>query len=242
VVQQAVILAGGFGKRLGVLVEKTPKPLLPVGGRPFLDYLIWNLKRQGISRIILSIGYKGKKITEYYNNNPTSDIEIICLQEPRPLGTAGALKYAASELDNEFLVINGDSLFDVDYEILFKYMHNFSETMLVMAVLHVSNAGRYGQVIINDAMVMGFVEKTAIEQSGIINGGVYAMKNQVLNMIPNGNYSLENNLFPSLASKGLLMAKQCDEYFIDIGVPEDFNHAQKELPLWMNKNNINLKR
>lgn len=231
-VQQVVILAGGLGTRLGKLTENTPKPMLLVGGYPFIDYLIWKLKSHGIRNIILSTGYRSDKVTKYFNNNHINGLNVTCLKEPKPIGTGGALKFASSQLDSEFLVINGDTLFDIDYVDLYRLLHATNGVIVAMAIRQVSDASRYGQVITDGVKVKGFGEKAENQFEGNINGGVYMMKNKVLDMISEGESSLEHDLFPRLASEGLLVANQCDGYFIDVGIPNDFKRAQIELPLW----------
>ena len=114
-VRQAVILAGGFGTRLGVLTKDIPKPMLPIGRYPFVDYLVTNLKYQGIHDIVFSTGYHADVIEAFYGAGVSQEVNITCVQEPEPLGTGGALKFIDSYLDSLFLVFNGDSLFDIYY-------------------------------------------------------------------------------------------------------------------------------
>ena len=113
--RQALILAGGKGTRLGEITQETPKPLLLVAGKPFIEHLIISLKKQGIKNIIISTGYKSEKFEEYISNNPFEGIEIKCIPEPEPLGTGGAVKFIEEHLRSSFLVLNGDTIFNIKF-------------------------------------------------------------------------------------------------------------------------------
>ena len=231
-IKQALILAGGLGSRLGGLTKETPKPMLLVGGRPFIEYLIWNLKRQGINKIVISIGHKAKKFINYIESELKYIENIVYVQEYEPMGTGGAVKLASSELDSEFLVINGDSLFDLDYMNLIKFSKEFPNSMVAVALRQVTDNSRYGKILIDGEKIKEFIEKKDINNNNLINGGVYVIKKEVLELIPDGNSSLEHDLFPKLAHHELIIGKKCDGYFIDIGIPLDYNRSQIELPKW----------
>jgi len=233
VLQQAVILAGGLGTRLGVLTKDVPKPMLLVGEHPFIEYLIWNLGCQGIREVVLSVGYKADKFSCYFGNNKYG-VTLTYSQEPEPLDTGGALKFAYSKLDSEFLVINGDSLFDINYLNLYNLLQTSCQTMVAMALRYALDVSRYGLVATDGLKVVGFTEKHNGKIDGFINGGVYVMNKRVLKILPEIKFSLESDLFPRLAYEGGLVAKKYDNYFIDIGIPSDYKRAQKELPLWKN--------
>ena len=110
-ISQAIILAGGLGTRLGEITTKTPKPMVLVNKKPFLEFLVFNLKRHGITKIIFSTGYLSEKISDYFGDGSSYGLNFIYVDENEPLGTGGALKFASSFLDKEFLVLNGDSFF-----------------------------------------------------------------------------------------------------------------------------------
>ena len=236
--RQAVILAGGLGTRLGELTRETPKPMLLVDGRPFAEYLVRNLKRQGIKKIIFSTGHYADQVINFFGDGSNYGVNISCIEEPEPLGTGGALKFLAKHLDAEFFVINGDSLFDVNYIKLSNLLSKLPEALVAMALRYNLYSSRYGQVICNGILVTDFSEKGVKNSPTFINGGVYAMKKKVLDLLPEDSSSLEKDLFPKIALNSQLLGQKFDGYFIDIGVPNDFQRIQSELPKWIKKHHI----
>jgi|APSaa5957512535_1039671.scaffolds.fasta_scaffold32567_3 NDP-sugar pyrophosphorylase family protein len=232
-IKQAVILVGGKGSRLGKITKETPKPLLTVAGRPFLDYLLWNLKRYKFNSVILSSCFCSDEVYKYVKNFHIHGIDIICLDEKEPLGTGGAIRFSAPYLESEFIVINGDSLFDVNYNTLFDLLLKSPRSLAVMALREVSDNGRYGSVVTKGGLVVKFSEKDK-KYSGVINGGVYAFKRKVIDFLPDGPSSLEKDLFPLLVQHRLLMSHKWNNFFIDIGIHSDLSKAQIEVPLWFN--------
>jgi NDP-sugar pyrophosphorylase family protein len=226
---QALILAGGIGSRLGDLTALTPKPVLDVAGRPFLAYLLWNLKRHGITRIILSVGYRSDTIMKIVGDGSMYGVEITYVIEPERLGTGGGVRFAADHLDDEFLVLNGDTLFDFNY--LDLQCHMQDESLAVIALRRVDDVFRYGSILLEDGKIRAFGEK-AKSGEGIINGGVYLLKKPVLDFLPEGASSLERDLFPKLAATAQLGGIVYSGYFLDIGLPATFLKAQTELPAW----------
>ncbi len=230
---QAVILIGGLGTRLGTLVEQTPKPLLPVAGKPFLDYLLQNLSRHGFTRILLLAGYKAEVVKAYYG--PDSDaakrfgLSITVMVEESPLGTGGALLAAQENLTENFLLLNGDSLFDFNYlDLILPLPNEGSPPLITMALRHVEDARRYGLVETDDKQrITAFREKPKKCQAGLVNAGVYWVNRAILNWIPQGKVSLEQDIFPKIVQQGRLRAKTYVGFFIDIGIPEDLAHADR---------------
>ncbi|MBF0162734.1 MAG: D-glycero-beta-D-manno-heptose 1,7-bisphosphate 7-phosphatase [Magnetococcales bacterium] len=233
-IKQAVILVGGRGTRLGSLTSQMPKPLLPVADRPFLDYLLWNLSRHGVAEIVLSCGHLGEQIAAYCNAKPSGKGSLRCCIEPTPLGTGGALRFLAAELHDHFLLLNGDSIFDINYLDLILPSEPPSQTA-VLGLRHVDNAARYGRVETDGMTITRFLEKDPIPHPGWINAGVCWMDRRLLERLPAGVSSLEQDLFPRLAAEGRLLGKAYAGYFIDIGVPEDYQRAQQELPSWQHR-------
>ena len=231
--KQALILAGGFGTRLGKLTEETPKPMLLVDKRPFVEYLVVNLKKCGIHNIIFSTGYFSKKIINFFGDGSAYGINISYVEERNPLGTGGAVKNAYSYLDSEFLVLNGDSLFDINYKILSDLLRADENALVSIALRETEDVSRYGCVKISGLYVKAFNEKSLNKASGLINGGVYLMKKEVLDFFSEGKSSLEEDWFPKLADMNKLLGKKIDGYFIDIGILDDFNRSQTELPVWV---------
>ncbi|MCB4768723.1 HAD-IIIA family hydrolase [Ancylobacter sp. Lp-2] len=236
---QALILCGGLGTRLGDLTAATPKPMLPVAGRPFLDHLIQEVARYGITRIVLLAGRFGEQIVDAFDGKRLYGADIEVLVEPAPLGTGGALAFAGPRLDDEFLLLNGDSWIDAD---LVRFARAFREAKAAepglaaqMLLQHVPDAGRFGSVTLDGHHVRAFLEKSPERagKPGLINAGVYLLTREILDLIPAGTAcSLEADVLPRLVAAGRVAAvpAPAGSYFIDIGVPETFARVQEELP------------
>lgn len=239
-VKQAAILIGGKGTRLGDAVRHTPKPLLEVCGRPFVEHVMLNLRRFGFTDFLLLAGYHAAVVDEKYGAHSRFAEElratITVVVEPSPLGTGGALRYAREFLRDEFLLLNGDSIFDFNYLDLTCSLDDEPDNWLCrVALLEVHNATRYGFVEIEGARVRAFREKPAAPQSGLINSGVYWLKSRVLDYVLETPCSLEQEIFPALAQDGCLFGRKYNGYFIDIGIPEDLEAARADLVHRMRK-------
>jgi D-glycero-alpha-D-manno-heptose 1-phosphate guanylyltransferase len=225
---KAVLLVGGLGTRLRSVVPSTPKPLAAVGGKSFLELLVRQLRNQGITNLVMCTGYLGEQVHSEFGDGRLWDVAIEYSQERGPLGTAGAVKLAQAHLRDvpEFLVMNGDSFLEVDFDQLTQF-HREHGGLVSMAVLEVGNAARYGTVQMEaQGRVIGFSEKTGCEASGVVNGGVYVFDRAVLEYIPEGPASLERDVFPRILHRGVYALKQ-QGMFIDIGTPEDYERAQQ---------------
>jgi len=223
----AVLLVGGLGTRLQPVLPSTPKPLAPVGGVPFLELLVLQIRSQGIRRLVLCTGHRAEQIEEVFGDGRKWDVAIEYSRESRPLGTAGALKLAERLLLPwaEFLVMNGDSFLEFEFP-RFQRFHREHGGLVSIAVRRVPDASRYGTVQLDPRQrVIGFMEKKNAAAPGIVNGGVYLFKRAVLEHIPDGPASLENDTFPRLLDHGVYAAEQ-GGMFIDIGTPEDYRRAQ----------------
>jgi D-glycero-D-manno-heptose 1,7-bisphosphate phosphatase len=218
---------GGLGARLKHLTRATPKPLIDVAGRPFLDTLIEEAARQGFNDILLLGGYLSQQLTARYDGKTLRGASVHVLAEPEPLGTGGALKFALPRLAPKFLLANGDTFFDINLRALVK---DLPEGGAVMALRNDIEGARYGRVGLEDGMVRGF-HAPGERARGPINGGIYALDRTVVAaLIGAGPSSLEGAVFPRLARDGMLRGRICDNYFIDIGIPEDLERARSELP------------
>ncbi len=227
---QAIILAGGQGTRLRPLVGDIPKPMAPVAGRPFLEYLLVQLRRAGIELITISAGYRAGDIEAHFGRGDRLGVRLEYSVEDEPLGTAGALKLAASRLAGDrWLALNGNSLLDIPLDNL-GHAHTQARAILTMALAHVDDAGRYGRVeLAADGAVTSFAEKNDAGRPGLINGGVYVIERRALDGVPAGSFvSLERELLPSLLGHGL-RGVAYDAFFIDIGVPDDYRRAQESV-------------
>ncbi len=230
-VGQHVILVGGKGTRLGDKTLTTPKPLMPVGGRPFLDHLIARAAAQGAEEILLLAGHLGDQIVRRYDGGHEGGAAIRVLVEPSPMGTGGALTVARDHLRPRFAMSNGDSLFAVDIAAL-AATPDSGPWLGRLALRQRADTGRAGVVTLDGAVITAFLERGP-GGPGLINGGVYVLDRGILDHIPDGPCSLEADIFPTLARRGLLQGVVVDGFFIDIGVPEDLARAQTEVPAFL---------
>ena len=223
----AIILAGGMGTRLRSVVPDLPKPMAPISGRPFIEYLMDYWSSQGVTRFILSVGYKKDAIISHFGREYRS-IPVSYAIEREPLGTGGGLLHAARGLDDPFLVLNGDTLFKVDLSELKKF-HESHKSSWTFALFRSSETKRYMGMEINTNQ-----EITALRVSGdgndcLVNGGVYMVERASLaDLMPieNQKCSLEDELLPLLKDRGeRFYGLESPGVFLDIGVPEDYSRA-----------------
>ena len=235
-IKEAIILAGGLGTRLRSVIADKPKCMAPVDGKPFLHYLIHFLQKQGIENFIISVGYMHEIIEDFLKENYTELNYKISL-ENEPLGTGGAIKLACKKSSQKnILVCNGDTLYKIDCNSLSKF-HEHAESVCTLSLKPMNNFDRYGVVELNeDQSVKSFKEKQ-FYKSGLINGGVYALnvieflKENLPDKFSFEKDYLEKNVQQQTNKKGRFYAKVQDEYFIDIGIPEDYERAQAELKI-----------
>jgi D-glycero-D-manno-heptose 1,7-bisphosphate phosphatase len=232
-VRQAVCLVGGRGTRLGALTDETPKPMLEVGGRPFLDYIVHEARRFGLKQLLLLTGYKSQAIEERYDGVRFGDLEVRVVVEPSPAGTAGALRNAADALDDTFFLMNGDSYFDLNWLALVPSLSR-PGWHLHAALASGIEGSRYGRVALDgDGRIRGFRPDGPSGQP--INAGIYLVRRALLDEIKAIPCSLEREVLPSLAERGLLLGTARPGDFIDIGIPDDFARAQDLLPSFMHR-------
>ncbi len=220
----AVILVGGEGTRLRPLTYDTPKPMLPIANRPFLEHQIAHLRRHGVDRIRLACGYRPDAIQAHFGDA----LEYVV--EPEPLGTGGAIAHAARGLGETFVVANGDVLTDLDLTALVGF-HRERGARMTLALHPVADPSRYGVVVTAaDGAVEAFVEKPApgTVASSTINAGTYVVEPGVLELIPVGQkVSVEYDVFPRLVGAGLY-AQSSAGYWRDIGTPASYLGANLE--------------
>jgi D-glycero-alpha-D-manno-heptose 1-phosphate guanylyltransferase len=222
----AIILAGGLGTRLRAVVADRPKVLAPVAGRPFLTYLLDQLARTGIRRVVLSTGHLAEQFAELIGQE-YHGLQIAYAEESDPLGTGGAIKFAGQSTDSlHVLVMNGDSYFDAD---LAAYMnwHRAGGQDVSLLLVEVPDASRFGTVELrpDGAHVAAFLEKQPHEVPGRINAGVYLLRREMLMRIPDGRCSIERDVFPKWLDEFDVRAWVTDGEFIDIGVPSDYERS-----------------
>lgn len=233
---EAIILAGGPGTRLRSIVPDVPKPMAPIGGRPFLEYLLRYWEGQGVSRCVLAVGYKGDCIRDHFGGRFGS-LEIEYAVEESLLGTGGGLLNATGFLKSRgpFLILNADTYYEVGLADLCRF-HDERGADLTMAVFRRGVNDRYGAVqITGDGRIKLFLNRHAAGQAGgLINGGVYLSAPQIWRgfRAPGAleKVSLETDLFPALLQQNArLYAFEAEGTFVDIGVPEDYQQAQRLL-------------
>jgi len=222
---EAIVLAGGLGTRLQSVVSDVPKPMAPIGDKPFLEFILKYLKRNGITRVVLSVGYKWETIQEYFGNN-FEDIELVYSVENEPLGTGGAIHMAMKLVqEQEVFIINGDTFFDIDIAKLSLE----GESKLQLSLKPMVDFDRYGCVEVDSRdNVTDFTEKT-YRKSGNINGGIYLVLNNIFDDFELSDKFSFEELMQNNIEKLQISAKIFDNYFIDIGIPEDYKKAQEEI-------------
>ncbi|MFH1368244.1 MAG: nucleotidyltransferase family protein [Elusimicrobiota bacterium] len=222
-----VILCGGKGTRLHSVVSDRPKPMAEVAGKPFLDYLIFNLVDNGIKQIILSTGFMSGFIRKYYAGKDMG-AEIIISEEKEPLGTAGALKLAEPLIKSDpFFVLNGDSICFERLEVILNF-HLLKNAEITILLSRAENTADYGSISLNNnSRITGFAEKRHSSGSGLVNAGVYVFSKNALTALPAcKSLSLEHDVFTA-SEKIYGVATEND--FIDIGTAERYISAGKFL-------------
>jgi len=226
---EAVVLAGGLGTRLKHLLPDLPKSMAPVNNRPFLEYLFDSLIKQGIKKVILSVGYKHEVIIEHFKDKYKS-LHIIYAVENEPLGTGGAIAYSFTfAAGDQVFVLNGDTLFPAVLKEL-EDIHFSKNASLTIVLRYLSDLSRFGSVITDkENRITAFAEKRQNAGSGYINGGIYLInKNLFSRNDISGKFSFEKDVMEKYLSTEKFYAIPSDAYFIDIGVPEDYARAQEE--------------
>ena len=226
---KAIVLAGGLGTRLASITSDIPKPMARIGSRPFLEYLLDYLIGQGTEEAVLAVSYKWEIIREHFGS-VYRGMPLKYSVEDEPLGTGGAIRQALeSLLDDEVVVLNGDTLFHVDLEDMANN-HRISGAQLSMALKRVADSGRFGCVEVSgDSEITNFQEKSA-GGPGWINGGVYMLNRGLFADFPMpGRFSFEQDLVEPNKDRVKPSAFLSDAYFIDMGIPEDYERAQREI-------------
>jgi mannose-1-phosphate guanylyltransferase len=222
---QALILAGGEGTRLRPLTSTVPKPVVPLANRPHISFMIDWLRRHGVDDVILSCGFMADGVRAVLGDGEELGVRLRYVEEPKPLGTGGALRYAGELLDERFLMLNGDILTDIDLSAQLR-QHEQTGARATLALFAVEDPSAYGLVRRNDDLsVSEFLEKPSSDEidSNLINAGAYVLERSILDrMAPAGNnISIERDVFPALVGDGLY-GFEADGYWLDIGTPQGY--------------------
>jgi mannose-1-phosphate guanylyltransferase len=226
---QALILVGGEGTRLRPLTSTMPKPVVPLVDQPFISYMLEWLRSHGVDEVILSCGFMSDGVRRVLGDGASLGVSLRYLEEPRPLGTGGALKFAQGLLQERFLMLNGDILTDIDLTAQLE-QHERTGARATLALIAVEDPSAYGLVRRHhDGSVAEFVEKPGAEQqidTNLVNAGAYILERDVLDEMPPAGttLSIEREVFPRLVDHGLF-GFEANGYWLDIGTPERYLQA-----------------
>ena len=223
---EIIILAGGFGTRLRSVISEIPKVLAPIKEKPFLEHMLKNFQNNGITRVIMAVGYKKEYIQEYFGNN-YGNMEIAYSIENKPLGTGGAIKKALSLCNEENVIVtNGDVFTEINYKELLEH-HKNSQGDISLVIKEMKNFDRYGSVKIKDGRIIEFCEKKKMEK-GFMSVGCYVFsKHTLLEFEDDTNFSIEKDFFEKEVNSLYFTPYIYKGQFIDIGIPEDYELAQQ---------------
>lgn len=226
---KALVLVGGEGTRLRPLTLTTPKQMLPVAGVPMIERVLGHLLSEGFDEVVLSMGYRPDAFLDAYPDGRCAGVAVEYAVEPAPLGTAGAIKFAATEagVDGPFLVVNGDVICEIDIRALIAF-HGDRNALATIALTPAADPSRFGVVPIDSSgRVIAFIEKPPADEAptNLINAGIYVLDPEVLDRIPEGRVSIERETFPALVDEQRVYALASDALWIDIGTPESFLEA-----------------
>jgi len=226
-ITEAVILAGGFGTRLQTVVKDIPKPMASVNGKPFLSYILDFCIQQGVIKVILAVGYKHKVIQDFFGNN-YKGLSIGYAIENEPLGTGGGIKNALIHcVTRQVLVLNGDSFLEMDVKEMYA-KHSAYNSKFTLALKPMKNFDRYGAVETNqNHEVVAFKEKE-YQKEGLINAGIYILDKEAFDQLTlPDKFSFETDFLVPYLKKWQFRGFIAEGMFIDIGIPEDYEKAQK---------------
>jgi D-glycero-alpha-D-manno-heptose 1-phosphate guanylyltransferase len=227
-----IVLSGGFGTRLSHLLDNKPKTLASINDRPFLIYLLNYLKKYNINKYVFSLGYLSNQIIDFLDSLESFKYEFVI--DPIPLGTGGAIRLAIEKCnDNEVLIINADTFFNVNLENML-FFHFKKKSDCTIALKPLENYDRYGTVEINENLKIKKFEEKKFTNKGLINGGFLILnKNVFINkFILNNPFSFEKDFLEKYLNEIKAYGFIADEYFIDIGIPEDYYKANIDFKLF----------
>ncbi len=226
---KAIILAGGKSSGLKSLTDIIPKPMLRVQNKPIIEHNIEMLRNHGIKDVIISLGYRGDKIKEYFGDGSQFGVNISYVEEQEPMGTAGPLNLLKEQIKGTFILMNGDELKDIDIEDMFAF-HRKNKSIATIALTTAENPSEYGVAVMNGNKVMTFIEKPSKQNapSKLISAGLYILEPEVLKIVPEGFSMIENDVFPKLAMNDKLLGYVFAGQWFDARTPDKYNEAKRE--------------
>jgi mannose-1-phosphate guanylyltransferase len=234
-IKKAVVICGGEGTRLRPLTYDTPKPLVKVNGVPVIDNVVRELRRNGIERITMAVGYKKEMFVEHFGDGSGSGLHIDYSIEDKLLGTGGAIKKALEEKalpekDEDVLVVNGDNIFEIDLKGMHE-LHSSKGAIATLAVKAVDDITGYGVISVDDGIIRKFVEKPDPKdaESNLINLGIYIFNSGAVHMLPEKeSFSMERDFFAKIPDTGRLCAYVSDKIWYPIDTIERYRKASEE--------------
>ena len=226
---ECIVLAGGLGTRLRSVVADKPKCMAPLGEHPFLYYLLQYLHKQGITHAVLSLGYLSEQVIDWCNSMELP-LRISFTVEPEPLGTGGGIIHSLPALEGkEVFIVNGDTYFDVDFPGFYAF-HKTHQSPLSLALKPMQQFDRYGSIELDAEQRITTFHEKKFREAGLINGGIYLTSNDFLRSLSlPEKFSFEKEVLEPGAAAGQLYGFISDTYFIDIGIPEDYEAAKQRL-------------
>ncbi|MCL4387792.1 nucleotidyltransferase family protein [Candidatus Marsarchaeota archaeon] len=234
-VKKAVVICGGEGTRLRPLTYQTPKPLVKVNGIPVIDNVIRELKRNGIEKITMAVGYKKEMFIEHFGNGSEKGLQIDYSIEDKLLGTGGAIKKALKEKSRpengeDILVVNGDNIFEINLKAMYE-LHRSKDAIATLAVKAIDDVTGYGVISVENCIVRKFVEKPDPKdaESNLINLGIYIFNSGAMHMLPDSEaFSMERDFFAKIPGTGRLCAYVSDNIWYPIDTIERYRKASNE--------------
>jgi D-glycero-D-manno-heptose 1,7-bisphosphate phosphatase len=240
-IRQAVILAGGLGTRMRPYTEKTPKPMVPIGGRPFLEYMVSHLKKSGIKDIVICASYLHEHIEEHFGNGAGFGVKIRYSVEPEPLGTGGALKLAEKLLDSKFVLLYGDNFWPLNYRKIFKEYEERNTDGLMMVFDGPAKATKDNVAVSGGHLTRYDKSRTAVGLKGI-DGGLLLFKKKITKLLPEGKSSLEETVYPELIKNNQFAAMMVEDSYYHVSVAEKLPALEKAFRDFRSKHTVFLDR
>jgi len=227
--KKAIIIAGGKGTRLKPITHEIPKPMVPLHDKPIMEHTIDLLKKYGVRDIIISVGFKGEKIKEYFGNGRKFGVNITYVEEEIPLGTGGPLRLAKEFLTETFVMCNADELKNIDLFDMYMF-HKECGGKATIALTTIEDPSTFGVAKLDGNKIVEFIEKPkrGTEPSKLINSGLYILEPEVIEYVPEGKSMIETDVFPKIAKEGKLFGYPFSGQWFDTGTLERYEQAIKE--------------